>query len=377
VALAKTAAIWRSPSIGKPAPRSAISQAVWNRPRWSPQLHAASSMRDDGDLAEARDDPDLGSRYNGRSFSRLSAVPQARNMLARGLYISRCALREHTAQGFSICFQSFTLTHGRGLDSPTLSQIIATVTSAPGTPRSGSDSRWAQARTRERTRMAQAPQLTGWQEDNLVAICAIGESDLEKAVIELEGGELLISRSAIQNLMIKFVGAERGPELSKFVFGIVLGLREDSSAPANMLSRISEIVERRADDDQRFAGWEACRPLLARLLESKSIRLAAKALDVSYDFERVYQSGRFLTTLRPIFNDPRDTILGATVVQTLRLEFLSISGDVSSLSVALDKADIEQLRRSCDEALRKSEVTYNQSSGPWKLPTLMPGEDLL
>jgi hypothetical protein len=222
---------------------------------------------------------------------------------------------------------------------------------------------------------AQGPRLSRSQEENLAAICAIGKDGLQRVADRLQAGGLLIHRSKIEEIITGQVGQELGPELARFVFGIAIGFRQDSSAPEAMLDRINAMVEQLPDRDVRFPGWKDCQVLLAQLLTSRSVRLAAKALEVSYDFERLYQAGRFLTTLRPVFDEMRQEILGATIVQTLRLEFFSAPGDLSSISIALDRGDIEQLRRSCDEALRKADITYEKASTVWGLPTVIPGED--
>jgi hypothetical protein len=91
-----------------------------------------------------------------------------------------------------------------------------------------------------------------------------------------------------------------------------------------------------AKSDPRFRDWDECRAAIKRLLETRSLTLAAKALDISYDFERVYLAGRLLTSMRPVFDDQREDIRGSTIVQTLRLEYLAPNGDQSSISVAMD-----------------------------------------
>jgi hypothetical protein len=222
---------------------------------------------------------------------------------------------------------------------------------------------------------ARRPGLTQSQETNLVAICSIGRVGLERIADRLEASTILISRSKIKELIIGEVGTEYGPELARFLFGIAVSFRSDSLAPLATLDRISDMVEQAPNSADRFPGWMDCRPVLVRLLASSSLQVATKALEVSYDFERLYQTGRFLTSVRPIFDKERDRILGATVVQTLRLEIISSSGEESTLSIALDRADIEQLKKSCDEALKKGKVIFDQVSLTWNLPTVMPGED--
>jgi hypothetical protein len=223
--------------------------------------------------------------------------------------------------------------------------------------------------------MAQQPRLTQSQEESLKAICAVGRDGLQRVATALMARGLTISRQKIQQLMIDELGDEPGQVLANFLFGVVIGAREDSLAPNHTLRRINDIIV--ADDEReiKFPGWDACLPALTDLLESRSIRLSEKALSVSYDFERVYQAGRFLTTVRPIYDDTRQEILGATIVQTLRLEFFSSSGESSNLSIALDRADIEELKRSCEDALRKADVAFQKVSGEWRLPTIMPGHE--
>jgi hypothetical protein len=215
--------------------------------------------------------------------------------------------------------------------------------------------------------------LSASQADSLASICTIGRAGLQLVHDHLSSAGLMISRTQITGLIVDAIGPEAGNELAAFLFGIAAGFREDKNAPEAALSAVSALVEHQ-DQDSRFSNWEDCRQMLSRLLASQSIRLATKALEVSYDFERIYQTGRFLTTVRPVFNEDRTKILGATVVQTLRLEFVSSSGEQSSLSIALDRADIEQLRESCDEALRKAQLAYKGASEDWKLLTIIPGE---
>lgn len=218
------------------------------------------------------------------------------------------------------------------------------------------------------------PTLSKAQERNVEAICAIGPSGLARVEDRLRSEPLMVDRNAIERLIVEEVGDDNGVELARFLFGIAIGFRQDSSAPDAALAQVSDRVDRSADATTRFASWSECRPILGLLLGSKSIRASTKAMEVSYDFERVYQAARFLTSIRPIFNDTRDEIIGATVVQTLRLEFISSAGELASLSIALDQADIEQLRRSCEEAIRKAEVAYQFASDDSKLPTLRPGD---
>ena len=91
---------------------------------------------------------------------------------------------------------------------------------------------------------------------------------------------------------------------------------------------------------------------------TQSVSLAAKALDISYDFEIVFLTGRWLcTSVRPVFDDDREGIVAPAIVQTLRLEFLASNGIRSNISIAMDADDIKQLRReSRDPAYKKGRI---------------------
>ena len=101
--------------------------------------------------------------------------------------------------------------------------------------------------------------------------------------------------------------------------------------------------------------------------------LAAKAIDISYDFERVYITGRLLTSVRPVFDDPREEIIGWTVVQTLRLEFVAANGDQSSISIAMDADDIRQLKKECDVALVKAEKARAEMESKLRVDAIITG----
>jgi hypothetical protein len=219
------------------------------------------------------------------------------------------------------------------------------------------------------------PKLTSSQESSLLAICAIGAAGLSRVVDKLSNTKLLINAVHIRSLIVAEVGDVDGEHLASFLFGIAVANRRDPESDDSALENLSAVVEGQIDREPRFAGWPSCRPLLAELLKSPSIRASTKAMDVSYDFERIYVDGRFLTSVRPIYDSERTDIIAATIVQTFRLEFMSSEGERATMSMAVDKSDIVRLRDLCEAAIRKADVAFNKVSEKWSLPTIMPGED--
>jgi hypothetical protein len=76
----------------------------------------------------------------------------------------------------------------------------------------------------------------------------------------------------------------------------------------------------------------------------------------------------------PIFNDEKTKIVGSTVVQTLRLEYISSDGDQSSTSIALDLEDLQTLKSACEEGIKKAKLSKLTVEKEWQLESVLLGE---
>jgi len=82
-----------------------------------------------------------------------------------------------------------------------------------------------------------------------------------------------------------------------------------------------------------------------------------------------------LTSLRPVYDPNRTNIVGVTVVQTLRLEFISSDGRPSNLSFALDIDDLTELRDACEDGLTKLRLAKETAKNKWSLEAIVVGDD--
>ena len=98
---------------------------------------------------------------------------------------------------------------------------------------------------------------------------------------------------------------------------------------------------------------------LRRLANSTAIKLAARAIDLTYDCDNLLQRSRILTDVRPIFSDNASSIEGAIVAHTLRLRY-DTAGRNEELSLALDSADLRRLILDCERALLKEQISREQ-----------------
>ncbi len=114
-------------------------------------------------------------------------------------------------------------------------------------------------------------------------------------------------------------------------------------------------------EDQGEIDWGSLSNDLGAILGChESLGLAAKALDVRSEYGRLFCGARILTDVRPIFGiDPGRSPLAATIVHTLRLTYHE-GTDHREFHVALDAADLQQLRELVDRARRKEETLKSE-----------------
>jgi hypothetical protein len=90
----------------------------------------------------------------------------------------------------------------------------------------------------------------------------------------------------------------------------------------------------------------------------------AKASVIRTDYERVFQSSRILTDVRPIFHDTDSLPATIAISHNLKLTYIR-SSNKEDFFVALDDADLEMLVETLSRAQAKSKILkewYNSSS---------------
>lgn len=112
--------------------------------------------------------------------------------------------------------------------------------------------------------------------------------------------------------------------------------------------------------DQRWTSeeitrWKALEPQLSNLFSLQNVSTIVKALNLAYDYADILQNVKILTDIRPVFKEDASDILGAIVSFTLRLYLDGREGS-KSLSIALDKEDVEKLKQICERALEKAKT---------------------
>lgn len=218
--------------------------------------------------------------------------------------------------------------------------------------------------------------LTKTLASDLAAACALTPQGLQRIASALERERAVVLKPEV---LEKALATEAGSN-SKVVMRILLGLaaacRDGSATPTELLDAFSRAVDAREFESPMPDEWRACRPHIEKLICSRSVTMLAKALDLTYDFGQIYVASRILTDIRPVFDDARQMIHGSAISQVLRLEYVTREGDRSSLTLLMDNRDIEQMRKSCETALRKFTVAKDLMEKAVGRDTTLSGEDL-
>jgi len=103
---------------------------------------------------------------------------------------------------------------------------------------------------------------------------------------------------------------------------------------------------------------------LQALLESPEIYSTAAAVDLLTQHATNYRGSRIVTDIRPIFSrDVGEPPTGVVISETLELQTWDRDGANKTLHIAMDDADLRELRDTVERALAKSETlrrTLNQ-----------------
>lgn len=136
------------------------------------------------------------------------------------------------------------------------------------------------------------------------------------------------------------------------------------------IENLPEQIQWSADEVSK---WTSIEPALARLLISDVVSIVSKRLELSYDYSKLWRSGRILTDIRPVFDLEGEEVQGAIISFTMRL-YTQDSDGAHSESLAMDEADIKTLIKECERALKKSE-SARRFIEPLGKPTIVTGKD--
>lgn len=150
-------------------------------------------------------------------------------------------------------------------------------------------------------------------------------------------------------------------------------MRQSGNRASQVVSGIRAAIDQHGDVGIPIDDWTRVQESIEELLETNSVRFAATAIELAYDYANLLRWTKVLTDIRPLFNDAADVVEGAVVSYTLRLRYDSADGE-HDLSIALDTADIEKLADQCKRAIRKANTAKSLMEDKCKVAATIFGE---
>ncbi|MEQ9139286.1 MAG: hypothetical protein RLO51_28965 [Thalassobaculum sp.] len=193
---------------------------------------------------------------------------------------------------------------------------------------------------------------------------------LQTKIREIDQTSIVATK--LQDVLEEFASKERAILIFRTIAGMATASRYLRLTPDEFTALAEESIQKNDNDSDAIRmGLQRTRELLT----INYVSISTKALDLSFDHQNLYRNSRVLVDIRPVFDDERDNLVGGIVSLLLRLDYTS--GAVNhTLSMAMDRGDIIQLKDACEVALRKADRAHGFLTDSCNLNSFVIGEEL-
>ena len=213
------------------------------------------------------------------------------------------------------------------------------------------------------------------QAADLDSLFRLGKDVLQACLVALKN---LDSKFAFPAKILKTISTELelndARNLTKQLVALTHFARKNHLHPEELIESLDYGIQNFNWEKGVPADWEICRSVFLELFSLDTISLSNKALDLSFDYSNLLVESRILTDARPVFNEDHSKIVGAIIAQSLRIQYSDNDG-TQDVTISLDIDDIEDLRDSCVEALKKSKVVNDLITDKCDIETFVAGEE--
>ncbi len=213
------------------------------------------------------------------------------------------------------------------------------------------------------------------QLDDLGRIVAIGPAALARVAESLERLPAPpLSTKALLDAVAAVIGRTSAEPLVRQLLGMQGFAVQGGHAIDDVLAGVRWAVEQQGESAGiSLDSWRAAEPSVKALVEARSVRLPARAMDLAYDYTNLLRQTRIITDIRPLFDPPGKNIEAAVVSHTLRLFYFSSDGE-HELSIAMNESEVAALHEQCERAIRKASEAKLTMESRCGIPTSICGE---
>lgn len=210
------------------------------------------------------------------------------------------------------------------------------------------------------TRRVRIQSIPRQYQDGFVKIRDASDQTLQQLLSTLDEASLIMNADTLAERLASGVEAISHDDMSDILWSLlsVYSLREDfdlstSEAAANVAQAMQDSsLEKLALSDEDRGKFEE---RLVALLSSSRLDLVGKASALTLEHEHFMREARIVTDIRPVFaSDPASRPSGALITYTLRLTYIDSDNRRRDFYIALDAADVRDLKDSLKRAEKKA-----------------------
>ncbi len=189
----------------------------------------------------------------------------------------------------------------------------------------------------------------------LAAVDSLSDADVRLLVEHLQAAEPEVSFEELATPVAGRMSADVDlARLLEAVASLNTLLAEDGSGADSLAQEVAESENLDLTEERRAAYARR----LERLMRLPVLVMAARAIEVVAEHDKVFHDARILTDVRPVFEpDPSTGVKMAAVMATMKLEYHpGGKSRIEPIFVSLDHGDLEHLRQVIDRALAKMDA---------------------
>lgn len=193
-------------------------------------------------------------------------------------------------------------------------------------------------------------------EQDLSALCEQPVDKLEEAYSRLAAiKQHIVSPKALRATLNSSLPAGVSLSLSRQLISLQTYVSQSQKDPVDVIFSLTLGLEKKGWGEEVMAKWRSISSILQKFLLLDHISVVSKALSLSFDFEHILSDANIFTDIRPVYTAKRDEIAGAIICNRLRIRYQDEDGS-KSLSISIDKDEIERLQKCCADTLSKIEL---------------------
>lgn len=193
--------------------------------------------------------------------------------------------------------------------------------------------------------------------DEIERIISIGESGAAKVTQIIEAADPMISFSDSTSALKGVVGDEIALLIFLHMSSLAVLADRERMTPSEVLGTLRSGLVNFGWSEEKLVELDTLIPTFESWIKHKFFYIGAKASDLVTTSGKNIGRSKIVVDARPIFDNDREEIEVFVVFSSLMLNLNDGLGGEENISISLGVDEIEELKRECEEALRKVNKT--------------------